>query len=417
MPSGKPVGPVTQADVAAEIERVAAVVNKDPWKVNYADMVRESPIPERRILLVGGLPSIKATFFGAMAERDDAEIRSTAEVRNQVRGLRNKLGDIEALHRRMEMSVEGMQKIPVSKWQAKKHKKDFERDLHLIISDLHLGANLDPRETLVKYGEVEESRALAYVAKNVCSYKIEHRPVTSLTVDVLGDIIENHLHPGGSSDALHIQTCRAIHLLTQFFDVLSNNFPRVRVMFAVGNHGRDKSIHPQRATASKYNALETTIYYAVKKAFSKHKNIEFFQPRTPWVDYETFGSWTYACHGDTNFSVGSVGSKINVSAIEAKVHKLNSDRSATKKYRVFHVGHLHQATMFQLSTGEWVIVNGALTPPNPYAQTLNITRCSQNQVMYESTEDHPVGDFRVINANGSDKDKSLDEIIQPFTDL
>jgi hypothetical protein len=62
-------------------------------------------------------------------------------------------------------------------------------------------------------------------------------------------------------------------------------------------------------------------------------------------------------------------------------------------------------------------MNGALVPPNSFAQTFGIIRSPQNQVMWESTEDFPVGDQRFINANGAEKDKELDQIIEPFTGI
>jgi hypothetical protein len=59
-------------------------------------------------------------------------------------------------------------------------------------------------------------------------------------------------------------------------------------------------------------------------------------------------------------------------------------------------------------------MNGALVPPNPYAQTLGIMNSPQNQVMWETTKGFAVGDQRFINTAGAEKDASLDEYIKPF---
>lgn len=63
------------------------------------------------------------------------------------------------------------------------------------------------------------------------------------------------------------------------------------------------------------------------------------------------------------------------------------------------------------------MINGALTPPNSYATSLNIHESPQVQVMWETTKKHAVGDTRMINAAGSSKDENLDKIIKPFTGL
>jgi len=269
MPSGRPVGPVSPEMISAEIHRVALIVEKDPAKVSHFDMKEHGNIPERRILQAGGLTKIKNLYIKALEPANDAQIRDTAEMRSQIALLRREKGDIDSLIHRIEKAVEDVPVIKPNRYQAKKSNKKFKRNIQLTISDTHFGSDLDPRETGFKYGPVEESRAMAYIVKNVCDYKLERREETELTVNILGDIIENHLHAGGASEALHIQTCRAINLMTQFLDTLSNNFLKVTVNFSVGNHGRDKGIHPKRATATKYNAVETTIYYFLEAGRSE----------------------------------------------------------------------------------------------------------------------------------------------------
>ncbi len=407
---------VTQAQVADDILRVASELGIEPDTVSVRVYLREGKYSYRTLRKLGGFNAIKSTFLKAIEPRDDAEIRDTAQVRSEISRLRRERGDIEALIRRIELAVADIKPIKIPRYVCGK-KKRIHRNLQLTISDTHFGSDLDYRETGFKYGPVEESRAMAYIAKNTIDYKREYRDETSLTLNILGDIIENHLHPGGNGDALHIQTCRAINILSQFIGQLAANFPKVLVNFSVGNHGRDKGIHPVRATAMKYNAHETTIYYAIRKSFEKVPNITFNQPMTPWVEWKSFSHWNYGCHGDTNFSFGNPGGKVNVKAIENMVNRINSDRPASKKYKVFFCGHWHQAIVTQLSNGVWIVVNGALPTPSPYMQTMNIMTTQQNQVLLESTEEYPVGDIRFINASGSHKDPALDKIIQPWTGI
>lgn len=281
-------------------------------------------------------------------------------------------------------------------YTPKPAKAGIQRTLSLNISDTHWGADLYRAEHTVNYGPVEEAAALWSVVKNVCDYKIEHRKETELVVNLLGDIIENQLHGPAGSAPLHVQTCRAIHLLTQAIAIFAGCFPKVRVNCAVGNHGRDMAIHPSRATAQKFNGIETTIYFAVKTACRELKNVEWNQPATPWFSYFAQGHRIYGTHGDTHLNPGNPGNKVDVSGLENQTNKINAGLEAAGRYEVFTCGHAHSATILQLTNGATLIVNGALTPPNGYAQSLNIMRAPQVQVMWETTSEHAVGDARFI---------------------
>ena len=89
------------------------------------------------------------------------------------------------------------------------------------------------------------------------------------------------------------------------------------------------------------------------------------------------------------------------------------------EYKIFIVGHVHHALATPLTNGTHLITNGALVPPNSFAQSLNIMESQQIQVLFETTPEHPVGDLRFINVTANDpyKDKSLDKIIEPFKGL
>lgn len=282
-----------------------------------------------------------------------------------------------------------------------------------MLSDTHFGSDLTVKEHLRDYGPDEEAAALCSVVKNVCEYKTEHRRQTELVLNILGDIIENELHGGAGAAPLHLQVCRAIYLLTQAVGILAASFPRVRVYFAVGNHGRDMSIHPKRATSRKFNGIETGIYYAVKTACRNLKNVEFFQPLTPWVDYHAQGHRVYATHGDTNLTPGNPSSSINTRSLSTQTNQINASLKDREEYRVFAVGHVHQAMVTQLPSGAYLITNGALIPPNGYAQSLNILEAPQTQVLWETTHEYPVGDFRFITASQKVKDCQ----IKPFLGL
>jgi len=411
--------------IAADMKRVAKKLGINPALLTKAKYFSGEPkISEWDLRKSGGFIGIRNAYFEYDDDsRDEAAWTENADLRKAFRKLRRDSGSMDLMFNRISEAISKIPKIKVKPYKATKSKKKVKtkdlRTLNLVLSDLHFGSDLTEDEHGHDFGRVEEARALAVVVKNVCNYKLEYRDQTELVVNILGDVIENELHGSGSADYLHLQCCRAMWLLSQALAKFSENFYKVRVNFAVGNHGRDTSIHPKRATDVKFNALETTIYYGVKLACSGMSNIEFNQPKTPWITYKAQGHNMYATHGDTNLNPGNPGNKLDVRGMEGQINKINAALDDSEEYEVFMAGHVHHAMATPMPNGTFLITNGALVPPNSFAQTLNIMESQQIQVLFETTKEFAVGDFRFINITSSDysSNKSLDLIIQPFKSL
>lgn len=410
--------------IAADIKRIAKKLGINPAVMTKAKYFSEDPkFSEWDIRKSGGYIGIRNAYFEQEDDgRDEASYTEVADIRKAFRKMRRDAGSIDLMFNRITEAVRLMPKFKAKPYRAKSlpaGKRKEPRTLNLILSDLHFGSDLTEDQHGHAYGKIEEARALATVVKNVCNYKLEYRNQTELVVNILGDIIENELHGASSTDYIHLQCCRAMWLLSQAVARFSENFYKVRVNFAVGNHGRDTSIHPKRATDVKFNALETTIYYGVKLACKDLSNVEFNQPKTPWVTYKAQGHNMYATHGDTNLNPGNPGNKLDIRGLEGQINKINASLSDAEEYEVFMCGHVHHALATPMPNGTHLITNGALVPPNSFAQSLNIMESQQIQVVFETTPNFAVGDFRFINvtASNSTKDKSLDSIIEPFKGL
>jgi predicted phosphodiesterase len=404
--------------IAKDIQYVADNMGIDPWAVSLVQYRKNGgKFSERKIRYNGGFVSIKNTYFGVQEPKDYATISDLKELRSQYNKLLVEAGDVERLHRRIQESLSKMPKITGTVYTPKKKQQKTTRTVNLVLSDLHIGSDLSAKESVTQFGRVEESRALAAVIKNTCEYKQQYRAETELNVLLLGDIFEAELHDRTSADLLHVQTCRAIYLLIQAVKRLAENFPKVTIYTAVGNHGRDTAVHKQRATALKFNALETTVYFAIKQACAGLKNVKFEQSMHPWTIVKSQGYSFFATHGDTVFNVGNVGNSVNIKSLENQINKINASLKDSHEYRVFVVGHVHQAMVTQISNGTTVIVNGALTPPNGYANSLGIMESQQIQVLWETVPGFPVGDFRFIDVSDSATKESLDSIITPFSEF
>lgn len=405
------------ADIAKDIKKICKDSGMNPYDLTKAKYYKlGGNHSEWELRSAGGLRNIVDAFFRKEKPENTELVLDLKEVRKDYNKLLTDQADMERLLKRIQSTVEKMPKMSGSTYKPKKN-KSTERILNAVFSDHHIGSDIVKPETKLQYGPVEEARALAYLTENITSYKQQYRDETILNLLILGDMIENELHDRTSADLLHLQTCRAMWLYPQVLKHFAANFKKVRVYFAVGNHGRDTSIHKSRASALKFNALETTIYYGIRQAMSDYKNVEFYQPMTPWVEFNLFKHKGYATHGDTHLNPGNPGRKIDIAGLENQINRINASLKDDEEYKVFVAGHCHQALATPLPNRAFLITNGALTPPNSFAQSLNIMEAPQVQVMWEAVPEHPVGDFRMIDVSRSAEDSSLDKIIQPFKGL
>lgn len=296
--------------------------------------------------------------------------------------------------------------------------KGITRELNILLSDLHFGSDLDPRYVPMQYGKVEEARRLAHVVKTVSNYKRDHRKETRLRVHFGGDMIQGQLHDMRDGDILAAQCARAIHLLKQAVEVFAAEFPEVIVDCTTGNHDRNTARHHNRATYEKSDSMATIIYYAVKTATSNLKNVKFDITRKPYITYDSFGSKCFGTHGDTVLNPGYPGNVINAKALETQINRINASLPNADEYKLFFVGHVHVGTVIHMGNGAILITNGALIPSDQYSVSIGLFENACGQSMWESVPGFVVGDYRFITVNGkTDKDATLDAVIQPFVDF
>lgn len=307
----------------------------------------------------------------------------------------------------------------IKPYKPYKTKDPVTRSLNLTLSDLHFGADISAKETgYLDYGTVEESRRFAEVIKQTIDYKPHYRQITELNVNLLGDIIQHKLHDAQDAAPVSEQICRAIHLLTQGFAQLAENFAIVNVYCATGNHGRDLNRHHKRATSGKWDSVETIIYYALQKCLSNYKNLKFNIPKTPYLVYDVLGHKIFATHGDTVLSVGNPGKSINITSIENQINRINASMKDSEEIKIAIVGHTHCASVSNLNSGTVLVTNGSLPPADQYAVSLGYLENRASQTIFEITKAHPLGDLRFVRVGkDTDKDTSLDKIIKPYEGL
>lgn len=404
---------ITLQDIVQAIKDLSKNLAKPIDKVSLRDL-SEHGIAERQVRKHGGLSKIRNVYFPL----DDKDLKTISELKHTssyTSKLEKQIGERLILETQLEEAIKNIPKIKISQYKPKKKQK-INRELTLVLSDLHIGSDIKKEETgLIDFGKTEESRRLAKIIKETIDYKEHYREQTEINVLIIGDIIENRLHDPTVGAPVAEQSARAIYLLTQALAQLSASFPKVKVMFCTGNHGRNTGRHHNRATNQKWDSIESIIYYAIKNSLRDNTNIQFNFPLTPYGVYSVFGKKIFVTHGDTVLNLGYPGSNINTKSLETQINKINASLPDQDEYSVFIGGHVHIGSMVYLSNGATVITNGPLVPANEYAVSIGLMESVCGQYLFESVPGYAVGDSRYIRVTvDDDKNKELDKIITPW---
>jgi len=303
----------------------------------------------------------------------------------------------------------------VAKPYTPKKKKVTERALNLLLSDLHFGANLDPREVPLRFGPHEEARRMAAVVAQTAEYKLQYRDETMLNIHLAGDIIEGELHDPRNVKPLAEQAAAAIHYLTQSIAHLATRFKAVNVYSTPGNHDRNISRHRERAISQKWDSIGNIIYFAIKTALASIPNISFEIQHAPYYLYDSFGRKGMVTHGDTVANVGYPGKTISIDTVTKVVNAHNGPVSEHERIGLLAIGHVHIGSCVRLPNRAVFISNGALVPPGPHALSLNSFDAACGQMLWESVPGHMVGDHRFLVVDEyTDREADLEKIVSPF---
>jgi hypothetical protein len=306
-----------------------------------------------------------------------------------------------------------------AKYTGKRLHSPSKRILNNLLGDLHFGSHIDPFECPIEYNTVQESRRLGAVGEQVADYKTQYRQETKLVVHLLGDIIQGMLHDPRDGEPLALQFAAAVHYITQYIMFVAAEYPTVDIYCTSGNHGRNMQRHPERAVQQKFDSIEMMIYYSVRTAVlnSGITNCKFFLPKTPYYITPLFGNKLFGTHGDTVLKPGFPGKSINVASLAQQIAKWNSARNMGGPFKVFMCGHIHIGSITSLPGNVTMIANGCLVPTDSYALSIGAPDNTCGQWIFESTENHAVGDTRFILVDEADKKPKYNDIIRPFEGL
>lgn len=288
----------------------------------------------------------------------------------------------------------------------------IKRSVCLLLSDLHIGADLTAVENPLPYRAIHEARRLEYILRQVIDYKPQYRADSELVLLFNGDNIEGLLlHDLRDGSPLTEQKIIFQRYFEAFVAECASAFPSVRVYCQPGNHGRDKLRHPGRATSSKWDSHETGLYYALSRSCSELKNVSWSIPFRAISSVDLHGQNLLLTHGDTEVKIADPDAKAKDN--RAAIDKINATRIYGHEFSAAAFGHFHKPRF--LPGKPPMIFNGALVPPNGHARSNGWIGESCGQFLWEAVPGHPVGDVRFIEVGtGQDNDEALGTVIEPF---
>lgn len=290
--------------------------------------------------------------------------------------------------------------------------RPVKRSVCLLLSDLHIGADLKQGDNPLPYRALEEARRLEYVLRQAIDYKPQYRADSELVLMLNGDLIEGLLlHDFRDGAPLIEQKVAFQRYMERFVGECARAYPRVRIYCQPGNHGRDKVRHPGRATSSKFDSHETGMYYALSRACTALKNVTWDIPFRAATLVDLHGSKLLLTHGDTEVKLGDPDHKATENA--QILAEINASNLYGAQIAALAAGHFHKPRYLPKKIRQ--IFNGALVPPNGHARGAGYIGESCGQWLWESVPGHPVGDTRFIEVGSmQDTDERLGGIIEAF---
>jgi hypothetical protein len=287
-----------------------------------------------------------------------------------------------------------------------------KRSAVLLLSDLHLGAELSALDNPIPFRAIQEARRLEFVVRQLLDFKPQYRDVTEAVLLINGDIIDGALmHDLRDGAPLTEQKVIFWRYFRQIIGIVAQCFPSVRVVCQPGNHGRDLVRHPGRATSRKWDGHEWEMYYGLREMCSSLANVSWVIDFRAVSLVDLNGSILGLSHGDTEIKIGHPDKCAEKNG--SILANINATRLYGSHVDAWAFGHFHSPRYHPRDPK--VIYNGALVPPNGYARTSGYIGETCGQWLWESVEGHVIGDLRFAAVDQrTDADERLGSIITPF---
>lgn len=242
-----------------------------------------------------------------------------------------------------------------------------DREATLILSDLHYGTVEDNY-----WNKYNTTIAVARLndLKNQIIQDCKRHSVTTLHIELLGDLVSGYLHVGNrvaNEEDVIAQSMQLSELLSEFVNKLAEEIPYVNIYSTIGNHGR--------CTPNKHESLNSENFEKLIPWYMKSRiqcdNVEFINNRyeDDIIVYNLLNETIFAVHGHQD-----------------KVKSVVDDLS--KMLKIFptqvHLGHWHSHQEYSSHDID-TIINGCFSGVDEYAKGIRKTNSpEQTLIIYNA---------------------------------
>lgn len=280
----------------------------------------------------------------------------------------------------------------------------------LMVSDLHYGENVNPRE--VPNGncyspEVAKARWDRLINNTIQKTRAKEKTSKGIVICFLGDDISGDIHDElkETNNKTPIDACMEVAAQkVKMIKTFEKEFGKVWVISVMGNHGRTTK-KPQSKGLAEHN-YDSLVAAIIQKQLDDDNNITFYTPKSGEAYFELSGHNFLATHGDRIGSRGGQGF-IGCSATIARgQHKTRQAYAQIgKPIDWLLIGHFH--TPMQL---EHTIANGTTVGYSQYARDLKLEPAYPSQTLFYVNDKYGVTDVSriyVTNDEEIKKDRQL----------
>jgi hypothetical protein len=233
----------------------------------------------------------------------------------------------------------------------------------LILSDLHIGGDVDKEEVmgLNEYNlEIAKNRLeIVYnkFIKILKRFEYNNHKYKKVNLFLIGDFVEGVIHQELLQGMPIVdQVIETANLVSDIIYKLSQQFEEVEVYGVIGNHGRiDKKVYYK----NKYSNFDYLVYKFIEVKCSNLNNVKCYFPKSSMLIVNKFNKWNFLLrHGDGK-SQSFAG--IPIYGIVRQSTKIQQMFNAYKDIYIHYqiLGHYHSNMQIPYPAGQ-VIVCGSL---------------------------------------------------------
>jgi len=274
---------------------------------------------------------------------------------------------VEVLSEALQDYCTPMVPLPPQSQKFNKADIDVEEDLVILLSDEHADQVVLPHRVnglenynmsvAFKRGETLVSNIIKFTTQTLINYKFK-----TVWILCLGDHVNGAIHEGTESSVLKNDFANSVavgQLHALMFRDLAPYFEEIKVLYVVGNHGRQS---PKKDFHNPLRNLDYVVAETSRAHCRDIKNIEIEAFDSHSVNVDINGFIFNLSHGDD--IVGSQG--IPYYGIERKNRRLSTVHAQNGKQIQYKVmGHFHVASSLQDPVGE-TFINGSWKATDEY---------------------------------------------------